>query len=186
MGLKVDLRNFENWLSKKNKIGRLAWILVCFIFFKPAVFNFLWPWRRFLLVMFGAKLDRKSYVKASVRIWAPWNLEMGEYSSLADHVNVYNTGKISIGCHTTISQGAYLCPVSHDISSPRFPMICSSICIKDQVWIATEAFVGGMGVVIGEGAVIGARAVVTKNVEPWSVVAGNPATFIKKRVIKDV
>ena len=41
------------------------------------------------------------------------------------------------------------------------------------------------GVTIGEGAVVAAGAVVTKDVEPWSVVGGNPAKFIKKRVLRD-
>ena len=40
-----------------------------------------------------------------------------------------------------------------------------------------------MGVTIGEGAVVGARSVVTKNVEPWTVVGGNPARFIKNRIL---
>jgi putative colanic acid biosynthesis acetyltransferase WcaF len=57
------------------------------------------------------------------------------------------------------------------------------IIIKDQSWVAARAFVGP-GVTIGEGAVVGACAVVTKDVEPWTVVAGNPAKFIKNRVIK--
>jgi len=52
------------------------------------------------------------------------------------------------------------------------------------VWIGAGAFVGP-GVTIGEGAVVGARSVVTKDVEPWTVVAGNPAKFIKKREIKE-
>ena len=98
---------------------------------------------------------------------------------------MYNTGKISIGSQTTISQGAYLCPGSHDISDPRFPMICSEMIIEDNAWIATEAFVGGRNVRIGEGAVIAARAVVFETVEPWTVVAGNPAKFIKRRVIRE-
>ena len=56
--------------------------------------------------------------------------------------------------------------------------------IRCKVWVAAEAFIG-MGVIIGEGAVVGARACVFKNVEPWTVVGGNPAKFIKKRIIKE-
>ena len=58
------------------------------------------------------------------------------------------------------------------------------IVIEAQAWVAADAFVG-MGVTIGEGAVVGARAAVFKDVEPWTVVGGNPAKFIKNRVIKD-
>ncbi|WP_431137886.1 hypothetical protein [Psychroserpens mesophilus] len=54
----------------------------------------------------------------------------------------------------------------------------------NSVWICAGAFIGP-GVTIGEGAVVGARAVVTSNGEPWTVVAGNPAILIKKRIISE-
>ena len=56
------------------------------------------------------------------------------------------------------------------------------IVIGDDAWIAAGAFIGP-GVTIGAGAVVGARAVVMKDVPPWTVVAGNPAKFISKRVL---
>lgn len=62
-------------------------------------------------------------------------------------------------------------------------MIKSPIVIADQVWVCADAFIGP-GVTIGEGAVVGARACVFKDVEPWSVVGGNPARFIKKRILE--
>ena len=55
--------------------------------------------------------------------------------------------------------------------------------IENRAWVAADAFVC-MGITIGEGAVVGARAAVFKNVEPWTVVGGNPAKVIKKREIK--
>jgi putative colanic acid biosynthesis acetyltransferase WcaF len=183
--LKVDLSKFENWLSTKNKIGRALWAIVSLVLFKPFFLPFFNPWRLFILRCFGAKLDSKANVYSSVNIWAPWNLEMEEYATLAAGVTVYNTGKIKIGKHTTVSQRAYLCPGSHDINNPKFPMICAPLTIQDQVWIATEAFVGGMGTVIGQGAVVGARACVFRDVAPWTVVGGNPAKFIKNREIKN-
>lgn len=183
--LKVDLSKFENWLSTRNKMGRALWGVTNLLLFKPFFLTFFNPWRLFILRCFGAKLHPKAHVFSSVSIWAPWNLEMAEYATLAANVNVYNTGKIIIGRHTTISQGAYLCPGSHDIYSPKFPMICADLIIEGQVWIATEAFVGGMGITIGEGAVVGARACVFRDVAPWSIVGGNPAKFLKTREIKN-
>lgn len=56
--------------------------------------------------------------------------------------------------------------------------------VNDYAWVAAEAFVGP-GVIIGEGAVVGARAAVFKDVAPWTVVGGNPAKYIKDRIIKD-
>ena len=53
----------------------------------------------------------------------------------------------------------------------------------NNVWIATGAIVLP-GVTIGEGAVVGAGSVVARDVPPWTVVAGNPAREIKKRVLR--
>ena len=52
------------------------------------------------------------------------------------------------------------------------------------MWIGARAIILP-GVTIGEGAVVAAGAVVTKDVEPWAVVGGNPAKFIKKRGLED-
>jgi putative colanic acid biosynthesis acetyltransferase WcaF len=57
------------------------------------------------------------------------------------------------------------------------------IHIADDVWICADAFVGP-GVTIGEGAVVGARAVAAKDVPAWTVVVGNPAKEIRKRVLR--
>ena len=108
---------------------------------------------------------------------------MDRYACLASNVDCYNVAPIHIGANTTISQGAYLCTASHDISNPLNPLIIAPITIEDQAWVAADAFIS-MGVTVGQGAVIGARAAVFKNVEPWTVVGGNPAKFLKKRIIK--
>ena len=91
--------------------------------------------------------------------------------------------EITIGANTIISQKAYLCASTHDFTKPDFPLICKPITIGDSVWVAAEAFIGP-GVIIEDGGVIGARASVFKNVDSWTVVGGNPAQFIKKRVLK--
>ena len=55
----------------------------------------------------------------------------------------------------------------------------SPIVIEDRAWIGFDAVIL-KGVRVGEGAVVGARAVVTKDVEPYTIVAGNPARFVKR------
>jgi putative colanic acid biosynthesis acetyltransferase WcaF len=103
---------------------------------------------------------------------------------LGPEVDCYNVEFIQIGDHTTASQKAYLCAASHDITKSDNPLITAPIRIEDQAWIAADCFIGP-GVTIGQGAVIAARAVVNKNVEPWTVVGGNPASFIKKRELRE-
>lgn len=82
-----------------------------------------------------------------------------------------------------ISQDVYLCGGTHDYTSSSYPLVCRPIAVEADVWIAAGAFIGP-GVRIGQGAVVGARAVVFRDVPPWSVVVGNPARVIKRRVIR--
>jgi galactoside O-acetyltransferase len=53
------------------------------------------------------------------------------------------------------------------------------IIIEDNVWIGFDSVILN-GVTIGEGAIVGARSVVREDVEPWTVIAGNPAQIIKR------
>jgi len=98
-------------------------------------------------------------------------------------VDCYSVAPIRIGAHAVVSQYSYLCSASHDYELPDFPLVTGPIVVAEGAWVAADAFVG-MGVTIGAGAVVGARASVFKDVEPWTVVGGNPARFIKKRVMR--
>jgi len=86
---------------------------------------------------------------------------------------------------TIVSQRAYLCAGSHDISSPAFQLIAKPISIGDDVWIAAEAFVGP-GVAVGDGSVLSARACAFSDLEPWTVYRGNPAVPFKARHWRNV
>jgi len=140
-------------------------------------------WKCLLLRCFGAKIGKGSVIHSSCRIWAPWNLTVGEYTCLSERVDCYSVAPVYIGSNVTISQDAFLCTASHDISSRIMELTYKPITIEDQVWVAARAFVGS-GVTLGEGCVIGACAVVARNVKPWCVMIGNPATCCKKRVLK--
>lgn len=182
--LNVDISTYNNRLSRKNQLLRFFWTIVWGIFVRPLPRSIGSSWKRFLLKIFGAELHKTAIVYSSAKIYAPWNLVMKEYSCLASDVDCYNVDKIFIGANATVSQKTYLCTASHDISLSNNPLITSPIYIKDQSWIGANAFIG-MGVIVGDGAVVGACAAVFKDVEPWTVVGGNPAKFIKIRKIKE-
>jgi putative colanic acid biosynthesis acetyltransferase WcaF len=177
-----EIVKYKDSLTLGNKLKRLFWNICCLLLFRPFPGPLFWRWRNFILRLFGAEIGKDSKISNTAKIWAPWNLTVGKVTSIGPGANIYTTDKISIGDKVTISQGAYLCSASHDISKINKPLITKPITIESFSWVCADAFVG-MGVTIGEGAVVGARASVFKDVEPWTVVGGNPAKYIKKRVI---
>jgi putative colanic acid biosynthesis acetyltransferase WcaF len=137
-------------------------------------------WRRFVLRCFGAQIGAHVHIYPTTIIYFPWNLSVGDWSAIGEDALIYNLGPVTIGRKATISHRAHLCAGTHDYRQPDLPLLKPPIAVGDQAWICADAFVGP-GVTVGEGAVVGARAVVFKDVEPWTVVAGNPAREIKKR-----
>ena len=91
--------------------------------------------------------------------------------------------KIVIGNNVAIGPNVTIFGAGHDYSKLLLPDTAATVQIEDDVWIGGNATVL-QGVTIGKGAVVAAGAVVSKNVEPYSVVAGVPAKKIKKRIIE--
>ena len=179
---RVDVSQCFSVHSRWNKVARLLWGVVWQFLYRPTP-RFLHGWRRFLLRSFGAKIGRGVFPFPSVKIWAPWNLEVGDHCALSDGVNCYCVDRITIGSHVTISQDSFLCTASHDYEDPHFGLITAPIHIGDGAWVAADAFIAP-GVSVGAGAVVGARASVFREVAPWTIVAGNPARFIKQRRLR--
>lgn len=181
----LKLKEYKNRHSLKSKIGRVVWNIVWLILFRPTPRGKLFrAWRIALLKLFGAKVKWSSNVLPSCKVWAPWNLTMGVYACLSENVDCYSVAPITIGDNATVSQGVKLCTAGHDITSKIMELTYKPITIGANAWIAGWSIMLP-GVSIGEGAVVGAGSVVTKDVEPWIVVGGNPAGFIKKRELKN-
>ena len=168
--------------TKRVYMKRMLWVVV-----RHSVWLLCWKrWYRLrplILRCFGAGTGKRLSISASARIRIPWNLEIGDESTLGERVRIYNPAEIRIGSRTVISQDASLCSATHDYEDPAFPLALKPISIGDDVWIGAEAFVCP-GTTIGNGAVVGAGSVVAGNVGPWTVVAGNPARFLKKRNLR--
>ena len=139
--------------------------------------------RNILLRMFGARIGRYGIVYRTSRIYAPWLLELDDGVVVGPHVEIYNKAAVVVGKQAVLSQNCYICTASHDVNSASMALKSKPISIGAQAWIASRAIVLP-GATIGEGAVVAAGAVVTKDVEPWTVVGGNPAKVIKKRELR--
>jgi putative colanic acid biosynthesis acetyltransferase WcaF len=168
--------------SLGNRLTRVSWGLVWLLLarFTPPPLHF---WRRWLLLLFGAKLGRGVRVHGSVKIWLPANLELGERVLIGPGVRLYNQGRIVIGAKSVISQRAHLCASSHDIADPHFQLVLRPIAVGEQCWIAAEAFVGP-GVTLGDRAVLGARAALFEDAEVDGVYLGNPAQRVGTRRLR--
>ena len=168
-------------IPRADKLRRLLWRMFSLFLYKPFSLPMFNSWRIFLLRCFGAHIGSGCVVHASTYIPSPWNLELGSHTALGPNVQLH-IGKTVIGNKVTVSQRTYLCSATHEINSINTPFVAGKIIIKDFAWIAAEAFVM-TNIEIGEGAIVGARAAVFKDVEDWTIVGGNPAKFIKKRII---
>ena len=110
----ADMLQYKNQFSRKNQMVRFLWTVVWTLLARPLPRSFGNKWKILLLKLFGAKISWKSKVYSSVRIWAPWNLEMQSASTLAPEVDCYNVDKVIIGKNVVVSQKAYLCTASHN------------------------------------------------------------------------
>lgn len=179
----VDLTTCARWpYPTWVYVVRVFWYLVWTTVWKVCWRR--WPLLRSLVLrVFGAKTGLHSEIAGSVWIEMPWDVELGEHVSIGPRTHLYNLGGVKIGSHTVLSQDVYVCGGTHDFTDPSYPLLRQKVTIGNYVWIAAGAFIAP-GITIGDGAVVGARAVVVKDVEPWTVVAGHPAKFIKKREMK--
>jgi len=141
--------------------------------------------RPLILRAFGGRVSLGSRISGSCRIEMPWLLTTGVEASLGPRVRVYNLAMVTLGDNAVVSQDVTLCAGTHDHTDPRYPLRRNPVTIGRWAWIAAEAFIGP-GVTVGDGAVVGARSVVTKDVPPWTIVAGNPAREIGRRELRGV
>jgi len=123
-------------------------------------------------------VGKGTYGKPIVHSWGePSTLKIGKFCSISGNVHVLLGGN-----HRTDWITTYPFPVFWDNAKHITEQSISKgdVLIGNDVWVGMESMILS-GVKIGNGAVIGARAVVSKDVPPYSIVAGNPAVVVKKR-----
>jgi len=135
------------------------------------------------LKVFGADLGRGIYFKPGVRIKIPWHLHVGDHCWIGEDVWIDNLAQVTIGSHVCISQGAYLCTGNHDWTTRNMRLFTRPITLRDGCWVGAKSVVCP-GVTIGEGAVLAAGGVAAKDIPPFEIWAGNPARYVRPRVIQ--
>lgn len=160
-----------------------------------------------ILIAIGALLTRASnFSKQAISKYKTYQLQKTNPGvSGVGHTFSYS-GNLRVGAHTYINGGTFLaakgtsitigdhCMISYDVtmrtdshihSSTEIPMIlqgseAKDIVIGNDVWVGHGAYIMP-GITIGNGAIVGAKAVVTKDVEPYTIVGGVPARLIGRR-----
>ncbi|QPN69537.1 DapH/DapD/GlmU-related protein [Synechococcus sp. CBW1108] len=175
--LNLPPRGTSPW-TRKQRLGLLTWeitwSLLCAWTPKP-----LNRWRLLILRLFGAKVECTPFVHQRARIQVPWNLTLGSGASLGDRSNIYSLDQVIIGRRVVIGQESYLCTGTHDLSTVELPLVTAPIIVDYDTFIGARVFVMP-GVKIGCRSVVGACSVVTRDVSPDTVVAGNPARPLSK------
>ena len=105
-------------------------------------------------------------------------VEIGDRCYIGTETQIISRSRITIGSDVTMAWGITI--YDHNSHSLDWSGVrAAPIVIRDRVWIGFGAVIL-KGVTIGEGAVVGACSVVAKDVEPYTVVAGNPAVLLRR------
>jgi putative colanic acid biosynthesis acetyltransferase WcaF len=182
--MQVDLSLYDN---SSYSPGRPRWVQALWFFVGLPILRASWipssALRRALLRAFGSRIGGGVVIKPGVRVKYPWLLEMGSHCWIGEDAWIDNLASVQLGDHVVLSQGAYLCTGNHDWNDPAFGLIVRPIRIHNYAWVGAKALVCP-GIEIATGAIAAAGSVVTQNLDPYVIYAGNPAKPVKTRVIQ--
>jgi len=136
--------------------------------------------RRTLLAAVGCKVGAGTTIHRSVKIFDFGKLIIGKNSTINPDCLLDNRGGLSIGDNVNISHRVSIYTMGHDVDDSLCPVFVRSVCVENNAWIFPNVLIMP-GVRVGEGAVIYPGSVVTKDVERYTIVGGNPAKRLRER-----
>ena len=136
--------------------------------------------RRGFYYIVGFRISRKTVVYSGLEIRSPYQVKIKPNTIIGHDCVLDGRNKITIGSNVNLSSGVWIWTLQHDPQSSSFGTVGGAVTIHDYVWISCRTVILP-NVTIGEGAVVAAGAVVTADVEPYSIVGGIPAKKIGER-----
>ena len=137
--------------------------------------------RNVYLNMFLKKRGKHVEICRNVEIRYPKNILIGNFCTINKNVLLDGRGgTITIGNCVDIAQDVKIWTLQHDYNSPSYDAIGGDVIIEDYAWLASNVTILP-NIKIGKGAVVGTGAIVTKDVAPYTIVAGVPAKKIGER-----
>ncbi len=139
--------------------------------------------------VFLKKIGHSITIMNDVIIMSPQKVEIGHHVLLNSGTKIGGQNGVIIGNHVLLSYNVNIVSEDHAYDNPLLPTKSQGykktgpIIIEDDVWIGANAVIMP-NINIGRGAIVGANAVVTKNVEPYTIIGGVPAKLIKFRFKK--
>jgi len=128
----------------------------------------------------NCEIGKRSHVFMEAWFYSRGNFYIGQDSVINQKCKLDNRGGISIGNNVSISSEVYILTGDHDLKSEDFSGRTRPVVIEDFVFVGTRAMILP-GVILGQGSAVAAGAVVTRDVPPFTIVAGVPAKPIGKR-----
>lgn len=126
------------------------------------------------------KIGSNSSIHRGARFYGPDKIVIGNHCVIGPVCFLDGRGGIIIGNNSVLGGGTWIFTEEHDVNSLTFDVISAPVVIEDYVWTGSRALILP-GVTLGKGCVVAAGAVVTKNVEPYTIVGGVPAKKIGER-----
>lgn len=158
---------------------------VLLMFFKLLPDTRLYKIKNYLLGWLGFNIHNSARLVSSIKISGVCYLEIGEDTFIGHDVCFYGNGKFILGKNVDIAPQVKLLTGSHLVD--QLPVRAAGTGFNGCIQIGNGAWIGAgsiilPGTIIGEGSIVAAGSVVNKNIEPFSLYAGNPAQFKKKLI----
>ena len=161
----------------KSKI--IWWITNVLISYFPSS-----RFRLFYLRILGMKVGKSCYMYEGIHVRNPQGIVLGNNNHIGPHVLLDGRRGLFLGDSVVVGYGAIIWTLNHDYNDIHFCLKGDPVHIGNHAWICSHSIILP-GITIGEGAVVASNAVVTKDVQPYTIVGGVPAKVIGHRERKN-